>query len=207
MIGIHQIFLETCTATGINFHTWGKVALSLATHSPKEEQKPRRRDPRRQPADLAGVLCTGFISAAGVCSSILLIYIRGLDFQYLEANVRQPCSPNFPLMAFLPPVTPGFLISLAATLCLAVIFQSVPFLKSVYFVKVNVSTDSCHGDITLGTLGYCLNLCHNNGTTCSKPSVGYVLGMSPRSHPCYCSFTSKISPASTFPSLNLSPEG
>jgi hypothetical protein len=31
------------------------------------------------------------------------------------------------------------------------------------------------GSVTFGTLGYCLTL--PNGTTCSKPSVGYEFGV------------------------------
>lgn len=74
------------------------------------------------------------------------------------------------------PATPGFLITLAATVILAVVSFSVPLLKSIYFLKASVSQSGFSGSVTFGTLGYCLQL--SNGTTCSKPSVGYELGSS-----------------------------
>ncbi|TDL28338.1 pali-domain-containing protein [Rickenella mellea] len=69
------------------------------------------------------------------------------------------------------PATPGFIVTLTATILLAVVSFNVPLLKSIYFLKASFSTGSDTGVITFGTLGYCLQL--NNGTTCSKPSVGY----------------------------------
>ena len=79
-----------------------------------------------------------------------------------------------PPMSCFRPATPGFLATLAATILLAIVSFSVPLLKSIYFLKASVSEDGFSGSITFGTLGYCLEL--SNGTTCSKPSVGYELG-------------------------------
>ncbi|KAH8110637.1 pali-domain-containing protein [Phellopilus nigrolimitatus] len=70
------------------------------------------------------------------------------------------------------PATPGFLVTLIATILLAVVSFNVPLLKSVYFLKATLTVENVNGTITLGTLGYCLEL-SNNGTTCTKPSVGY----------------------------------
>jgi SUR7/PalI family len=72
------------------------------------------------------------------------------------------------------PATPGFLITLLATILLAVVSFSVPWFKSVFFLKASLSVEGTDGSITFGVLGYCLEL--NNGTICSKPSIGYELG-------------------------------
>lgn len=76
-------------------------------------------------------------------------------------------------MGILRPATPGFICTLVATILLAVVSFCVPYLKSVYFLKASISEGGYNGTITFGTLGYCLEL--SNGTTCSKPSVGYEL--------------------------------
>ncbi|KAF8641125.1 hypothetical protein AX17_000767 [Amanita inopinata Kibby_2008] len=76
-------------------------------------------------------------------------------------------------MGCLRPATPGFLVTLIATVLLAVVSFCVPYFKSVYFLKANISIHGFNGSITFGTLGYCLEL--SNGTTCSSPSVGYQL--------------------------------
>ena len=79
-------------------------------------------------------------------------------------------------MGFVRPATPGFLVCLAATALFAVVTFSVPYIKSIYFLKASFNQDNTAGSLTFGTLGYCLTL--PNGTTCSKPSVGYQLGKS-----------------------------
>lgn len=71
------------------------------------------------------------------------------------------------------PATPGFLVTLIATVLLAVVSFSVPWFKSIYFLKASLSVEGIDGSITFGVLGYCLEL--NNGTTCSKATVGYKL--------------------------------
>lgn len=78
-------------------------------------------------------------------------------------------------MSFIRPATPGFLVTLVATGLLAVVTFSVPYIKSIFFLKASLSVENINGSITFGTLGYCLNL--SNGTTCSKPSVGYELNV------------------------------
>ena len=77
-------------------------------------------------------------------------------------------------MGYIRPATPGFIVTLVATALLAVVSFCVPYFKSVYFLKANISVQGVNGSITFGTLGYCLEL--SNGTTCSRPSVGYELG-------------------------------
>ncbi|TRM66122.1 SUR7/PalI family-domain-containing protein [Schizophyllum amplum] len=76
-------------------------------------------------------------------------------------------------MGLIRPATPGFIVTLVATILLAIVSFCVPYFKSVYFLKASISVDSYSGNITFGTLGYCLEL--SNGTSCSKPSVGYEL--------------------------------
>jgi hypothetical protein len=77
-------------------------------------------------------------------------------------------------MGCIRPATPGFLVTLTATVLLAVVSFCVPYFKSVYFLRADISVAHVNGSITFGTLGYCLEL--SNGTSCSKPSVGYQLG-------------------------------
>ncbi|KAJ7361178.1 SUR7/PalI family-domain-containing protein [Mycena albidolilacea] len=76
-------------------------------------------------------------------------------------------------MGCIRPATPGFILTTLATALLAVVSFCVPYFKSVYFLKADLSVSGVSGSITFGTLGYCVEL--NNGTTCSKPSVGYEL--------------------------------
>ncbi|KAI0275300.1 SUR7/PalI family-domain-containing protein [Gloeopeniophorella convolvens] len=71
------------------------------------------------------------------------------------------------------PATPGFLVTLIATILLAVVSFSVPLFKSVFFLKASLAVEGTSGSVTFGVLGYCLEL--SNGTTCSKPTVGYEL--------------------------------
>jgi hypothetical protein len=75
------------------------------------------------------------------------------------------------------PATPGFIVTLIATILLAIVSFSVPWFKSVFFLKASLAVEGINGSITFGVLGYCLQL--NNGTTCSKASVGYQLGKAP----------------------------
>lgn len=75
------------------------------------------------------------------------------------------------------PATPGFIITLIATILLAVVSFSVPWFKSVFFLKASLAVEGVNGSITFGVLGYCVQL--NNGTTCSKATVGYELGKPP----------------------------
>ncbi|KAG6842434.1 hypothetical protein C0991_007564 [Blastosporella zonata] len=76
-------------------------------------------------------------------------------------------------MGIIRPATPGFLITCVATGLLAVVSFCVPYFRSVYFLKANISIGGNNGSITFGTLGYCLEL--SNGTSCSSPAVGYEL--------------------------------
>ncbi|KAJ6601216.1 SUR7/PalI family-domain-containing protein [Mycena vulgaris] len=76
-------------------------------------------------------------------------------------------------MGCIRPATPGFILTTLATALLAVVSFCVPYFKSVYFLKANVSVGSNSGIITFGTLGYCVEI--SGTTTCSKPSVGYEL--------------------------------
>ncbi|KDR85667.1 hypothetical protein GALMADRAFT_84706 [Galerina marginata CBS 339.88] len=76
-------------------------------------------------------------------------------------------------MGIIRPATPGFLVTLVATVLLAVVSFCVPYFKSIFFLKASITVNNISGNITFGTLGYCLEL--SNGTTCSKPSIGYEL--------------------------------
>ncbi|KAI0066414.1 pali-domain-containing protein [Artomyces pyxidatus] len=78
-------------------------------------------------------------------------------------------------MGIIRPATPGFLVTLVATGLLAVVSFSVPWFKSIFFLKASLAVEGINGSVTFGTLGYCLEL--PNGTTCSKPSVGYELNI------------------------------
>ncbi|KAL5639113.1 hypothetical protein ACGC1H_006587 [Rhizoctonia solani] len=71
----------------------------------------------------------------------------------------------------LPPALPGFLFTLAATALLAVVSFSVPYFKSVYFLRAAISQSGVSGSVTFGVLGYCLDF--NNQIQCSTPSVGW----------------------------------
>ncbi|KAF8310862.1 pali-domain-containing protein [Clavulina sp. PMI_390] len=74
-------------------------------------------------------------------------------------------------MGVLRPATPGFLVTLTATVLLVVVVFCVPYFKSIYFLKASFSESGVNGEITLGTLGYCFTV--NNVANCSSPSVGY----------------------------------
>lgn len=97
--------------------------------------------------------------------------------RYLDSNLSYFCSCLYIAlvpMGIIRPATPGFLVTLVATILLAVVSFSVPWVKSVYFLKASLQVESVNGSITFGTLGYCTTL--SNGTTCSSPSVGYEYG-------------------------------
>ncbi|KAJ7606909.1 hypothetical protein FB45DRAFT_949454 [Roridomyces roridus] len=61
-------------------------------------------------------------------------------------------------MSCIRPATPGFLLTTIATGLLAVVSFCVPYFKSVFFLKADISSNGLP-----------------SGTTCSKPSVGYEL--------------------------------
>ncbi|KAH7334514.1 SUR7/PalI family-domain-containing protein [Rhizoctonia solani] len=69
------------------------------------------------------------------------------------------------------PALPGFLFTLAATALLAVVSFSVPWFKSVFFLRAAITQSGVSGSVTFGVLGYCLDF--NNQVQCSKPSVGW----------------------------------
>ena len=77
-------------------------------------------------------------------------------------------------MGLIRPATPGFLVTLTAAALLAVVVFSVPYFKSVFFLKASLADTGVSGSITFGTLGYCTDIQGN--TTCSHPSIGYDLG-------------------------------
>jgi hypothetical protein len=80
-------------------------------------------------------------------------------------------------MGYIRPATPGFLITLIATILLAVVSFSVPLIKSVYFLKASLSVEGVDGYVTFGTLGYCADV---SGTlSCSNATVGYEFGKYP----------------------------
>ena len=79
-------------------------------------------------------------------------------------------------MAIIKPATPGFLTTLVGTVLLAIVSFSVPYFHSVFFLKASLAAEGQTGEITFGTLGYCVIL--NSSTTCSNASIGYELGES-----------------------------
>jgi hypothetical protein len=79
-------------------------------------------------------------------------------------------------MGYFRPATPGFLTTFAATVILLIVTLSVPLLKSVYFLQASVVVDNGVANLTLGTLGYCLQ--YASVSTCSNASVGYEFGVS-----------------------------
>jgi hypothetical protein len=74
-------------------------------------------------------------------------------------------------MGCLRPATPGFIVTLTATILLAIVSFCVPWIKSVYFLKAIIEQGNQKGSITFGTLGYCLDFKGN--ITCTSPTVGY----------------------------------
>jgi hypothetical protein len=80
----------------------------------------------------------------------------------------------------LKPATPGFLVTLTATILLAVVSFNVPYFKSIYFLQATYSSGSSSGSIILGTMGYCVTV--NGQQTCTKPSIGYEFGQSAVAH-------------------------
>ncbi|KAG8219623.1 SUR7/PalI family-domain-containing protein [Butyriboletus roseoflavus] len=91
---------------------------------------------------------------------------------YLHWELAQPPHTSN-MSSLIRPATPGFVITLAATVILAVVSFSVPLIKSVYFLKASLAADNLNGDITFGTLGYCMTI--GSSTTCSNATVGYQL--------------------------------
>ncbi|KAG8790613.1 hypothetical protein FRC16_000799, partial [Serendipita sp. 398] len=69
------------------------------------------------------------------------------------------------------PATPGFVVTLAATICLAVVSFGVPMLKSIYFLSATIDHDNVKGVATFGVLGYCLQTGTNQ--QCSNATVGW----------------------------------
>ncbi|KIJ38428.1 hypothetical protein M422DRAFT_781371 [Sphaerobolus stellatus SS14] len=69
------------------------------------------------------------------------------------------------------PATPGFLVTLIATSLLAVVSFSVPWFKSVFFLKATVDFGGVNGTATFGVLGYCLDT--GSGNNCTSPRIGY----------------------------------
>lgn len=74
----------------------------------------------------------------------------------------------------LKPATPGFLVTLAATICLALVSFSVPLLKSFYFLSATINHSGIQGTATFGVLGYCLQTGTNQA--CSNATVGWEFG-------------------------------
>ncbi|KIM33762.1 hypothetical protein M408DRAFT_60648 [Serendipita vermifera MAFF 305830] len=69
------------------------------------------------------------------------------------------------------PATPGFLVTLAATICLALVSFGVPLLKTFYFLSATINYQNIQGTATFGVLGYCLQTGANQA--CSNATVGW----------------------------------
>jgi hypothetical protein len=74
--------------------------------------------------------------------------------------------------------TPGTILSLGATILLALVSFNTPLLKSLYFLEARFSSGQYAGTLRLGTLGYCLDT--GSGENCVGPTVGYSFGKSRR---------------------------
>lgn len=72
------------------------------------------------------------------------------------------------------PATPGFVVTLAATVCLALVSFSTPLLKSIYFLSATINHQSLQGTATFGVLGYCLQT--DTTLACSNATVGWEFG-------------------------------
>ena len=105
----------------------------------------------------------------------ILSSVCHLTFKFRPPSLVLPTpSLHILIMGLLRPATPGFLVTLVATILLAVVSFNVPIIKSIFFLKATITESGQTGIITLGTLGYCLDL--NGNQTCSKPTVGYKIG-------------------------------
>jgi len=77
-------------------------------------------------------------------------------------------------MSILRPATPGFIVTLAATICLVLVSFSVPWFKTIYFLKATMQQDKYSAAVTFGVLGYCFET--EGQVACSNASVGYEFG-------------------------------
>jgi hypothetical protein len=68
---------------------------------------------------------------------------------------------------------PGHLLYLTAAIFLALVSFNTPLLKSFYFLKATYSQGANAGDVSFGTLGYCLN--RSGGEVCTGPQIGYEI--------------------------------
>ncbi|KAF7307823.1 Peptidase-S9 domain-containing protein [Mycena kentingensis (nom. inval.)] len=70
----------------------------------------------------------------------------------------------------------------AASILLALVAFDVPYFKSIYFLRIDLSgaaastTSQATPYIDLGVLGYCTDLMNGMGVQCSDPKIGYSLG-------------------------------
>ncbi|CAH7666540.1 hypothetical protein BY996DRAFT_6417395 [Phakopsora pachyrhizi] len=75
------------------------------------------------------------------------------------------------------PSTPGTLVVLLGAGLLTISTFSTPIIKDIFFlsakVRATVSSATITGTLTLGTLGYCIEL--GTQLACSSPSIGYDL--------------------------------
>jgi hypothetical protein len=81
-------------------------------------------------------------------------------------------------MSILRPATPGFLVTLVATIFLVLVSFSVPFSvpwsKSIFFLKATMQQNNFSGTVTFGVLGYCFET--SSQVACSNATIGYEFG-------------------------------
>jgi len=80
----------------------------------------------------------------------------------------------------------GVVTVVAATILLGIVAFDVPYFKSIYFLRIDLSNSSAVAStnnavqntpfVDLGVLGYCTDLKDGNGLQCSKAQIGYSLG-------------------------------
>lgn len=102
--------------------------------------------------------------------------LTSCDVRSPNAHLLHSSLPLFlpSLSSAMKPATPGTILTAASTVLLALASFSTPLIKSLYFFKATLSSTAISGELTLGTLGFCL--VKDGTTTCSSPSVGYDLG-------------------------------
>jgi hypothetical protein len=148
------------------------------------------RGRRRSPHSLTGTAFRKRSLASAVLGLSCTSSPTLLDAFYFPAHPF--CALAALTMGIIRPATPGFLarstcvycarsrsclclqVTLVATILLAVVSFSVPYFKSVFFLKASLEVTGTKGSITFGTLGYCLEIA-GQATNCSKPSIGYEI--------------------------------
>lgn len=71
---------------------------------------------------------------------------------------------------------PGHILYLTTAIFLALVAFNTPLLKSFYFLRATYTVGQNSGEVSFGTLGYCV--LRTGGEVCTGPKIGYELGKS-----------------------------